>query len=140
MVIATRDTKLGTKLPPISMQMSLQKQKERDPLEVPGRRGIHFDKEAAAREGLSAPALSGPMVAATISRMMTMFFGEGWIKGGKILLKFIRPVTPEDFVTAKGIVKAKALEDSGMRLICDVWVENQRGEKVIVGTASGLVS
>ena len=79
------------------------------------------------------------MVAATIYRMMLSYFGEGWIKGGKISIKFIKPVFAQDFVTAKGTVQEKILEQGGVRLGCQVWAENQKGEKVIVGTASGLV-
>lgn len=138
MAIATRETELGCTLPPISMQMSREKFRKHEPKQQPGRT-IHDDDEAAAREGLPAPIAGGPMVAATIYRMMLAFLGEGWIKGGKIYLKFIKPVFEHDFVTAKGIVKEKVLEDSGVRLVCDVWAERQGGEKVIVGTASGLV-
>ena len=40
----------------------------------------------------------------------------------------------------RGLVKRREEGPEGIRLHCDVWIENQAGEKVIVGTASGLVS
>jgi hypothetical protein len=37
-------------------------------------------------------------------------------------------------------VKAIELQpDGSLRLVCEVWVENQSGEKKVVGTISGLV-
>jgi len=81
----------------------------------------------------------GPLLLSQLSRMMMIAFGEGWIKGGKLSAKIIRPAYAGDFITAKGIIKEKLPENSGVRYVCDVWVEKQTGEKVIVGTASGLV-
>lgn len=138
MALVTRETQLGLMLPQISMQMSVEKFKKHEPKQQPNRT-IHDDQEAAELEGLPAPVAGGPMVAATIYRMMLAFLEEGWIQGGQISLKFIKPVFAEDFITAKGIVKGKLLEEDGVRLTCEVWAENQKGEKVIVGSASGLV-
>lgn len=45
-----------------------------------------------------------------------------------------------DGVTVKGIIKDKQMENSRIRLVLDVWMENEEGQKVIVGSASGLVS
>ena len=43
-------------------------------------------------------------------------------------------------VTVKGIIKDKQMEKSRIRLVLDVWMENEEGQKAIVGSASGLVS
>lgn len=43
-------------------------------------------------------------------------------------------------VTVNGIIKDKQMENSRIRLVLDVWMENEEGQKVIVGSASGLVS
>ena len=43
-------------------------------------------------------------------------------------------------VTVKGIIKDKQMENSRIRLVLDVWMENEEGQKVIVDSASGLVS
>ena len=73
----------------------------------------------------------------TLPKLIIKFFGEGYI-GGKLAINFISFVLPEDEVTARGVVKDKIVEGDKVRLILDVWCENQRGEKVLVGTASGL--
>lgn len=36
-------------------------------------------------------------------------------------------------VTVKGIVKDEQMENSRIRLVLDVWMENEEGQKVIVG-------
>ncbi len=144
MAMITRSTEVGFDLPSISNQMLLEKWIEREDLQQKGNPGfhgavnIHTDVKAARIEGLKAPVAGGPLLLSQLSRMM-IAFGEGWIKGGKLSAKIIRPAYSGDFVTAKGIIKEKIPENSGVRYVCDVWVEKQTGEKVIVGTASGLV-
>mgnify|MGYP003342374160 CR=1 FL=1 len=96
-------------------------------------------RDAAKAEGLKAPVAGGPLLLSQLSRMLLLAFGEGWVKGGKMSAKIIRPAYDGDFTTAKGIVREKVAEGSRTRLVCDVWVEKQTGEKAVVGTASGVV-
>lgn len=49
-------------------------------------------------------------------------------------------VVDGETVTVKGIIKDKQMENSRIRLVLDVWMENEEGQKVIVSSASGLVS
>ena len=101
---------------------------------------IHTDIEAAQREGLRAPVATGPQVAALIFRQLRTCFGAGWIEGGRCELTFRRPVYVTDFCVARGIVKRREEAGESVRLHCDVWIENQTGDKVIVGTASAVVT
>ena len=126
-------TPIGFELPPVAKKLDIEMFKTGDT------KTIHNDHEAAAREGLPAPLAVGPQVAALIFRMMRSCFEEGWIKGGKASISFKKPIFCYDFVTAKGIVKEKYVENDKVRLVCEVWVENQNGTKGIVGTCSGLV-
>ena len=100
---------------------------------------IHTDEAAAKQEGLPAPVATGPQVAALIFRQLRTCFGRGWIEGGRCELTFRRPVYVTDFCVARGLVTRREETPEGVRLHCDVWIENQAGDKVIVGTASGLV-
>ena len=52
--------------------------------------------------------------------MDVYFVGGGVVDGG----------------TVKGIIKDKQMENSRIRLVLDVWMENEEGQKVIVGSAS----
>jgi acyl dehydratase len=70
--------------------------------------------------------------------LLVKFFGLGYL-GGTLSLAIIRSAWPDDVITVKGTVREKTIEGEKVRLMLDVWCENQHGEKVMVGTASGLV-
>lgn len=123
----------GRKLPTVSKKFRLEDFKRGD------EKTIHTDYEAAAREGLPAPVAIGPQVAALTFRQMRLCFGEGWVAGGRYDVTFRKPVFVTDFCVARGVVSKTEKEGDGIRVSCDVWVENQKGDKVIAGTASGLV-
>lgn len=123
----------GNKLPTVSKKFRLEDFKRGD------EKTIHTDYEAAAREGLPAPVAIGPQVAALIFRQMRLCFGEGWVVGGKFDLSFRRPVFVTDFCVARGVVTKTEEEGDKLRVHCDIWIENQKGDKVITGTTSGLV-
>lgn len=125
--------KAGAELPSIARQFRLEDFKRAD------EQTIHTDVEAAKREGLEAPVAIGPQVASLIFRQLRAVFGKGWFEGGTCELTFRRPVLVTDFCVARGTVKSIASEGNGKRVACEVWIENQRGEKVIVGSATGLV-
>lgn len=126
---------VGDELPSIARQFRLDDFKRAD------EQTIHTDIEAARREGLEAPVAIGPQVASLIFRQLRSAFGKGWLEGGTCELTFRRPVLVTDFCVARGKVTETSPAGNGaMRVACDVWIENQRGEKVIVGSASGLVT
>ena len=58
---------------------------------------------------------------------------------GKMDVRFVMYTVPGDRITAGGSVKEKVPEGDAIRLVCDVWCENDSGVKTLVGTASALV-
>ncbi|HEY1729124.1 MAG TPA: MaoC family dehydratase [Candidatus Baltobacteraceae bacterium] len=123
----------GDVLPEIARQFRLDDFKRKD------EQTIHTDMAAAQREGLAAPVAIGPQVASLIFRQLREAFGPGWLEGGTCSLTFRRPVLVTDFCVARGKVTGMSSEAKGVRVACEVWIENQRGEKVIVGSASGIL-
>lgn len=123
----------GSTLPTVAKKYRLEDFKRGD------EKTIHTDYEAAAKEGLPAPVAIGPQVAALLFRQMRLCFGAGWAAAGKFDLTFRKPVFVTDFCVARGTVTKTEREGDALRVHCDVWVENQKGDKVISGTASGLV-
>jgi acyl dehydratase len=79
------------------------------------------------------------MSADYISELMTGVFGQGWLTGGKLSLAFVKPALCGDALTANGRLIDRADEGAYIRDMYEVWCENQRGELVTVGTASGLL-
>lgn len=133
MAVIDKNIAIGSELPEIAKKFRLEDFKRGD------EKTIHTDYEAAAREGLPAPVAIGPQVAALLFRQLRLCFGTGWLTGGKCDFSFRRPVFVTDFCVARGTVSQLIEEGGHLRVHCNVWVENQKGDKVIVGTASGLV-
>jgi acyl dehydratase len=142
-MIFQRGVEIGWQLPPVSRQMNLRQFEGRHPMLYGDgawpHKNIHSDAQAARAEGLSGPVGSAPTFFALVTRAMMTCFGAGWVVGGRASLKMIKSVFMDDFVTAKGVLKEKHDEADAVRYVFDVWVENQKGEKVVVGTASALL-
>ena len=102
-------------------------------------KNIHTDDETARRAGLTGAIAQGRYPVGYLSEYLLAFFGTGWIQGGKLEVSMIKPIFPGDTITLRGKVKEKVREGKAVRLILDVWIENQKGDQTTVGTASGLV-
>jgi acyl dehydratase len=100
---------------------------------------IHTDDEVARRAGLPRALAQGRYPIAYLSERMLAFFGTGWIQGGKLDVTLVKGIFPGDTITVKGIITEKNPEGDAVRLVLDVWLENQHGEQATAGVASGLV-
>lgn len=100
-------------------------------------KNIHTDADFAKACGLPGPIASGTMFEAYLTELMIGLFGEDWIRSGTMQLAFIRMVEPGDVLVAKGRVQALEQTPAGGRVALEVWCENQRGERVTGGVASG---
>lgn len=103
-------------------------------------KNIHTDDEVARRAGLPRALAQGRYPIAYISERMLAFFGTGWIQGGKLDVTLVKGIFPGDTITVKGVITDKQPEGDTVRLVLDVWLENQHGEQATAGVASGLVS
>lgn len=101
-------------------------------------RSIHTDPEWARAKGFPAPLAQGMMSTGYVSQMMVDFLGEGFVEGGKMSVKFIKPVIVGDTLTLHGVVRDLVPEGADTRVVVEVWCENQDGVKTMVGEASGL--
>ncbi len=133
---ASRDLAVGFELEPITKKITLDKSRIYEGW--PATRSRHCDYDAAHATGLPAPNVNGAVVAGVLGELFIKFFGESYI-GGKLSFNLIRQVQIDDELTARGVIKDKVTEDGGVRLVLDVWLDNQNGDKVLVGSASGLV-
>ena len=101
-------------------------------------KGIHDDTRAQTLGFKGAP-VPGVTVFAYVVDMLIGFFGEDWTDGGDTDMAFTSPTYVGQRMTARAIVRDKKEEDTGLRVFLDVWVENEEGQKVASGTASGLL-
>lgn len=129
--------RIGDELPPLTKPIA---QRQIDAYSGVRPYSIHTDAEWARKKGFAAPLAQGMMSTAYVSQMMVQFLGEGFVKGGKMGVSFIKPVLAGDTLTVHGSVRSKDAEGAHTRVTVEFWCENQQGVKTMVGTASGLAA
>ena len=103
-----------------------------------GNANYHTDKKEAEALGFADVVVGGRMTLSYIGDMMDKRFGRGWYEGGTLDIKFTNIVWPGDHVVARGVVAGRAKECGDTRANVAVWMENEDGTVVIVGTATAL--
>jgi len=99
----------------------------------------HVDKESARKQfGVAKTAMQGALVQGGFTPFMVQWLRstKPWICGGKADIKFIMAVNSGMTLKYLGKVIEKKEEDGKKYVISEVWAENERGEKVAVGTTT----
>jgi len=138
--MATRsqsDLEAGQALPSLVKEVS---QRRIDVYSGVRPRSIHSDEAWAREKGFRSCLAQGMLSTAYVSQLMVKVLGPGFATGGTLSMAFIKPVYAGDRLTVRGVVKDKQSDNGATRVIVEVWVENQNGEKTAVGHATGLVS
>jgi len=104
----------------------------------PVKNSIHADPELARRWGVGGAVVQGGHLVAFLNEYLLAAFGRGYSRGGTIAATFVQVVRPGDSVTARHAITAENPVEGGTRVELDVWLENQRGERVTVARASAL--
>ena len=102
-------------------------------------KNIHTDLEFAQACGLPNRAASGAMPLGYLADLMSDMFGDNWQSRGRMDVKFIGLILVGDEIVAHARVLGKQLDGQLTRFELELWCDNQRGEKVVVGTGSGWV-
>jgi hypothetical protein len=92
---------------------------------------IHTDEEAARRAGFRAPIAGGEQTYAVMANFILDSFGIGFLRRGRLEAALVRPVFYGDTLT----MHARVVDAGSPQLHLEVWTENQRGERVLIGTA-----
>jgi acyl dehydratase len=108
------------------------------PLESAGwpAKNLHTDVAKAAEAGLEAPIASGIQFEGDVIRLLIELFGDAWFAGGKLHVKYPRPVYAGTSLRPCARVKSKRSTDSGTLVELEVWCETPEKEVVLIGTAS----
>jgi acyl dehydratase len=96
---------------------------------------VHVDEAFAAGTPFGGTIAHGMLVLALIAEMMHGAFGESWLRGGRLKVRFKAPTRPGDTVTAS----AALTKESGDAAEYAVQCANQRGDVLIEGRASVAV-
>jgi acyl dehydratase len=92
---------------------------------------IHTDEEAARKAGFRAPIAGGEQTYAVMANFILDSFGRGFLRGGRLQAALVKPVFYGDTLT----MHARIVDADAPQLQLEVWTENQRGERVLIGTA-----
>lgn len=138
---AHKDLAIGDEIEPLAYDITQEKINTYSRYVFHGKdtKNIHTDDAVARRAGLPRALAQGRYPVAYISERLLAFFGTGWIQGGKLEVSLVKGIFPGDTITVRGVVTDKIPEGKAVRLVLDVWLENQHGEQATVGVASGLV-
>lgn len=101
--------------------------------------GIHelrffFDPEQARQNGLEKPIVPGPLTAGFLAQMLKDHFA-GW-QVRALQTTFRTPALHGEPLNLWGTVTEKTDQDGVLTVHCDLVAENERGDRVIVGTAT----
>ena len=106
------------------------------PIDPDGRNPIHTD-DYAREHGMRGALIGGSTLLSYILEMLYNYFGQNWLYQGKISVSYIGGgAVNGDVVNAHGAITSVEQEEAGTRVHLDVWMENQVGDKIVVGTAS----
>src|SRR5262245_613459 len=132
---------VGARLEPISYHVSSERIAIYSRYVFGGRdtRNIHTDDEVARRAGLPRAVAQGRYPIGYMSERALAFFGQGWLEGGRLDVTLVKPIFAGDTVTVHGTVIERMPEGGATRVVLDLWLENQAGERVTSGSASGLM-
>jgi len=101
---------------------------------------LHVDPEYARQTSFKGTIAHGPMSLAFLNELMMRCFEAGWAVGGKLLdVRFVAPIRPGDRIRIGGKVKEVQKKEEIYSVECDLSIEKQNGEKVVMGRAIGLL-
>jgi acyl dehydratase len=104
---------------------------ERPPLRR-ARRNIHEDDDAARKAGFLEPIAGGGQTIAIVAQFLANNFGLRFVRGGRIEVSLTRPVFYGDTL----ISHAKIVSADPRTAQLQIHVDNQRGEQVLIGSAT----
>ena len=94
---------------------------------------IHTDDETAHSVGLDGVIAHGMLSMAFLGEYLCWLAGPESIR--RLSVRFNEMVRPGDTLTCRGRVKEQTADNAGRQLVLEVWVQNQRAERVTVGEA-----
>ncbi|UCD08081.1 MAG: MaoC family dehydratase [Dehalococcoidales bacterium] len=145
MAVITQDTKEGESFSGKSKKVSWERiwAFSGGPFTFEGwpKKNIHTDIDYARACGLpdNKVAASATQFQGYLVQLMIDLFGIEWLSRGTMDVKFIRIVNAGDIITASAAVISKEKNEHSTLFTMNVDCENQDGEKVLVGTATGGV-
>jgi len=100
---------------------------------------IHYDKDFALSKGLPDVIIQGWYKTATVAQMLKDWAGDSDALK-RLNVQHRGMDVAGSTLTAGGKVISVSREDTGKRVECQVWIDNQHGERTVTGTATLVLS
>ena len=97
---------------------------------------VHIDEEFAKGTPLGGTIAHGMLILAYVSQMMSAAFGQDWLAGGKLNVRFKAPARPGDSLTVSGRISRIERNEGKTLIHCSVLCKNQNGDSIITGETS----
>ncbi len=98
---------------------------------------IHYDADYVRQQGFDAPFVDGQMLGGFLAQHVQDWAGaDAFLR--KLGFRNRVMVYPGDVLTCHGVVTGAHVDGDEALVECDLWVENQRGDRV-VNPASAVV-
>jgi len=94
---------------------------------------MHTDEEFARNAGYPGVFAHGMLSMGYLGEFLVQAGGVGSIR--RFRARFAKLTWPGDVVTCRGRVTAVRDEGAALLVDCDIWTENQEGERKLVGAA-----
>jgi acyl dehydratase len=94
---------------------------------------MHTDEEFAKNAGYAGVFAHGMLSMGWLGHFLVQAGGPNAVR--KFKTRFVKLTWPGETITCRGVVTAVRDEAGGIVADCDIWTENQAGEKKLVGTA-----
>ncbi len=96
---------------------------------------LHLDRVYAHERGLPDVVQQGPLNETYLYRFLTDWLHRPWDLR-KTKIRFVANVFPNDLLTCRGTVTRTYHENGEPLVDCQIWQENQKGEKTLTGEAT----
>jgi acyl dehydratase len=95
---------------------------------------LHCDRDFAQRRGLPGTIVPGQLAGCFLGQMITDWAGVGG-RLRKLTCSYKEMNFPDQTITCKASVSEKYVEAGEECVECNVWIENAKGEKTVLGKA-----
>ena len=102
-------------------------------------KNYHTDRELARQLGFPDIVVQGMLSVCFLSELLTSRFGEGWYRGGRMVVNLVNVLWPDEPLACRAAVKELTPEGTRQRAHLEVWCEKADDTKTVVGTASAVV-
>ena len=99
-------------------------------------KNLHTDLKAANDAGLAEIVVSGTQWEGYLVGFLAELFGMHWFRHGELDIKIPRSVRIGETLQPKARLETRETQGGTLRIALSVWVENQDGAQVLVGTAA----